>query len=75
MITDFPTLKAQALWACQQETNGMRSLDAIKALQNAGGYTVDQANNIHASAVTIYCSWNLHLPPPGGTPPPPPPGL
>jgi hypothetical protein len=71
-IVDFPSLKGQALWACQSQTNGMRSLDVIYALQRASGYTFDQANNIHASAVTIYCPWNSSAPAP---PPPPPPPL
>ncbi|ORA40401.1 hypothetical protein BST20_07700 [Mycobacterium branderi] len=64
VIMDFPSLKGQALWGCQEETNGMRSLDVVHALERAGGYTFDQANNIHAAAVTIYCPWNAHLPPP-----------
>jgi hypothetical protein len=70
-IMDFPTLKGQGLWACQLETNGMRDLDATYALQNAGGYTFDQANTIDSSAVSIYCPWNVP-PPPGGTPALPP---
>jgi hypothetical protein len=59
-IMDFPTVKAQGLWACQMETNGMRSLDATYAVQNAGGYTYDQAEAIKSSAVAVYCNWNVH---------------
>lgn len=62
-IMDFPSQKGQALWACQLETNGMSDLNATHALENAGGYTFDQADAITSAADTIYCPWNLHLPP------------
>jgi hypothetical protein len=70
-IMDFPTLKAQGLWACQLRTNGMRGVDAVYALQNIGGYTFDQANNIDSSAVAVYCPWNVPQSP-GGIPASPP---
>ena len=71
-IMDFPTLKAQALWACQRESNGMRGLDALYAVQRAGGYTFDQANAITSAGDAVYCPWNVQR---GPVPPPPPPGL
>ena len=64
-IIDFPTLKGQAMWACQEQTNGMRGLDVVEALQSRGGYTQDQADNIEASAVAVYCPWVAPPPPPG----------
>jgi hypothetical protein len=66
-IMDFGLLKAQGLRACQQETNGMSRLNATYALQYAGGYTFEQANNIASAADTEYCPWNG----PSGTFPPP----
>jgi hypothetical protein len=68
-IMDFPTLKGQALWACQLRTNGLRGIDAVYALQNAAGYTFDQAKAITSAAATIYCPWNL---PPEARPAPSP---
>lgn len=70
-IMDFPSLKGQALWTCQLETNGISDIDSTHMLENAGGYAFDQANAITSSANTIYCTWNLHLPPADVTTAPP----
>jgi hypothetical protein len=57
-IMDFPTLKAQVLRACQQETNGMDIITASDQLAAEGGYTASQADSIMSAAETIYCPWN-----------------
>ena len=38
-ITNFPVLKAQALWVCQLRTSGMRANTATHALEERGSYT------------------------------------
>jgi hypothetical protein len=74
VIMDIPTVKAQGLRACQQETNGMDHVTVRDQLAASGGYAWEQANNITSAADTIYCPWN-GPPEASPAPPPPPPGL
>lgn len=65
-IWNFALVKAQGLWACQQETNGMGHGYAVDNIA-AAGYTTDDATSIDSAASTVYCPSNLYPPAGHGT--------
>ena len=64
-IIDFPSVKGQALWSCQERVNGLDGVDATNAVERQGGYTEDQARAITSAGAAIYCPWTIKKPPPG----------
>ena len=60
-VWNFPLVKAQGLRACQlHDIPGTRTVDVVDQLAAAGPYTFKEADSIVASALTVYCPWNLH---------------
>ena len=57
MIYNFDVLKAQGLRACNQQSSGMSTHDAIRDLESLVGYPDDVAANIVISATVLYCNW------------------
>jgi hypothetical protein len=72
VVWDYPGMKAQALWACQQMAY-LPPYNVTKQLQANVGYVFDAANSITSAAVTAYCPQNGYAPLgkwPSAVPPP-----
>jgi hypothetical protein len=65
-IWNIALVKAQGLWACQQETNGMGHGYVVDKIA-AAGYTREDAISIDSSASAVYCPSNNYPPMGHGT--------
>jgi hypothetical protein len=61
VIWDYPGMKGQALWACQQMAY-LPPYNVSKELQANFGYVFDDAVSITSAAITAYCPQNGYTP-------------